>query len=62
MLDGLACLTEKFVGGVFFVGVEVYNVGYGKWLGGMGFVGVVVAAEELAFGGGGEIEVVGYGV
>ena len=60
MLDRLACLAEEFVRGVFFVSVEVDNVGGG---GGMRFVGVIVVpAEELAFGGGGEVEVGGYGV
>ena len=62
MLNSLACLAKEFVRGVFFVGVEVYNIGYGGGFGRMGFVGVVVAAEELAFGRGGEVEVVGYGV
>ena len=63
VLNRLACLPEEFVRGVFFVGVEVDNVGDGGGAGGMiRFAGVVVAAEELAFGGGGEVEVGGYGV
>ena len=62
VLDGLACLAQQFVRGVFLVGVEVDDVGYGRGLGGMRFAGVVVAAEELAFGGCGEVQVGGYGV
>lgn len=63
MLDGFACLPEQFVGCVFFVGVEVDDFGeVGGCLGGVGLVvGFVVPAEELAFGGGGEVEVGGYG-
>ena len=52
MLDGFACLPEQFVGGVFFVSVEVYDFGEVGWcLGEVELViGFMVPAEELAFG------------
>lgn len=62
-MDCLAGLAEQFVRGVFFVRIEVDDVGDGGGVRGMRcFVGVVLAAEELSFSGGGEIQVGGYGV